>query len=91
LLQPSLLVWIYPADWYAVAAVSLFTLIASMIILHVKTHNRQRVTALSLLTLCMMLTILLNFSGALLYLTMLFYAIKLILAFSVNWISIEKE
>ena len=91
LLQPSLLVWIYPADWYAVAAVSLFTLIASMIILHVKTHNRQRVTALSLLTLCRMLTILLNFSGAVLYLTMLFYAIKLILAFSVNWISIEKE
>jgi hypothetical protein len=34
-----------------------------------------------------MLTILLNFSGALLYLTILFYAIKLILAFSVNWIS----
>lgn len=87
LLQPFLLVWIYPADLYAVAAVSLFTLIASMIILHVKTHHRQRVIALSLLTLCMMLTILIDFSGALVFLTMLFYAIKLILAFSVNWIS----
>lgn len=90
LLQPSLLVWIYPADWYAIAAVSVFTLTGSIIVLQVKSYNRQRVTAVSLWVACMTLATLLNFSVLLLYLTMLLYAIKLILAFSVNWASPNK-
>jgi hypothetical protein len=91
LLQPLILIWIYPSDILVITGVSLFTLTSSIIVLNFKKHNTQRLIAVTLLLLCILLTPLLNYSDRLLQLTMLLYSIKLILAFSVNWTSINKD
>jgi hypothetical protein len=90
LLQPLILIWIYPNDLSAIAGVSLFTLISSIIVLNFKDQHVQRIIAVTLLLLCLILTPLFNYSDHLLQLTMLLFSIKLILAFSVNWSSIDQ-
>jgi len=91
LLQPSILIWIFPNDLLAIMVISLFTLTSSVIVLNFKNQHTQRIIAVTLLLLCLLLTPLLNYSDHLLQLTMLLYSIKLILAFSVNWTSTDKD
>jgi hypothetical protein len=91
LLQPSILIWIFPNELQAILGISIFTLISSIIVLNIKKHNTQRITAITLLFLSFMLSVLLNYSDPLLQIVMLLFSIKLILAFSVNWFSIYND
>jgi len=91
LLQPLILIWIYPIDSLAIMGISLFTLTSSIIVLNLKDQYTQRIVAVTLLLLCIILTPLLNYSDHLIQIAILLYSIKLILAFSVNWISISKD
>jgi hypothetical protein len=91
LLQPSILIWIFPNDLQAILGVSIYTLTSSIIVLNINKHNTQRITAITLLLLSFILSVLLNYSDPLLQIGMQLFSIKLILAFSVNWSSSYKD
>jgi membrane glycosyltransferase len=91
LLQPSILIWIFPNELQAILGISIFTLISSIIVLNIKKQYNQRITAITLLVLSFILSILLNYSDPLLQIVMQLFSIKLILAFSVNWSSTEND
>jgi hypothetical protein len=91
LLQPSILTWIFPNELLAILVISIFTLISSIIVLNTKKHNTQRITAITFLLLSFILSIFLNYSDPLLQIVMQLFSIKLILAFSVNWNSSDKN
>jgi hypothetical protein len=91
LLQPSILIWIFPNELQAILVISIFTLISSIIVLNINKHYTQRITAITLLLLSFVLSILLNYSDPLLQIIMQLFSIKLILAFSVNWSSNDKN
>jgi succinate dehydrogenase hydrophobic anchor subunit len=59
--------------------------------LNINKHYTQRITAIILLLLSFILSILLNYSDTLLQIVMQVFSIKLILAFSVNWNSSDKN
>lgn len=91
LIQPTILIWIFPSEFLAILGVSIYTLISSIVVLNIKKHNTQRVVAVTLLLLSFILSTLLNFSDLLTQLIMQLFSLKLILAFSVNWISCDKD
>ncbi len=91
LLQPSILSWIFPNELQAILGVSIYTLTSSIIVLNIKKYNTQKIVAITLLHLSFMLSIRLNFSDPLTQLFMQLFSIKLILAFSVNWSSIDND
>ena len=91
LLQPSILIWIFPNEIQAIMGISIFTLLCSFIVLNINKHYTQRITAIILLLLSFILSILLNYSDTLLQIVMQIFSIKLILAFSVNWSSSDKN
>ena len=91
LIQPSILIWIFPFELLAILGVTLFTLTSSIIVLRLKSPNNQRIVAVTLLLLSLILSTLLNYTDPLAQLIMQFFSIKLILAFSVNWTAIINE
>jgi hypothetical protein len=91
LLQPSILIWIFPNELLAVLGVSIFTLISSIIVLNIKKHYNQRIIAVTLLLFSLILSTLFNYTDPLTKMIMQLFSIKLILAFSVNWVSTDKE
>jgi membrane glycosyltransferase len=91
LLQPSILIWIFPNELLAILGVSIYTLISSIIILNIKKHYTQRIVAITLLLLSFILSILLNYTDPLTKILMQLFSIKLILAFSVNWTSSDRD
>lgn len=91
LLQPSILIWIFPSELLAILGVSLFTLTSSIIVLSIKKHYNQRIIAVTLLLLSLILSTLLNYTDPLTKIIMQLFSIKLILAFSVNWTTNDKD
>jgi hypothetical protein len=87
LLQPSILIWIFPSDLIAILGVSLFTLTSSIIVLNIKKHYNQRIVAITLLLLSSILLTLLPYTERLTQMMMQFFSLKLIFSFSVNWFS----
>jgi len=85
LLQPSILIWIFPSELLAILGVSLFTLTSSIVVLNIKKQYNQRIIAVTLLLFSLFLSTLLNYSDPLTEIVMQLFSIKLILAFSVNW------
>jgi hypothetical protein len=91
LIQPTILIWIFPNDFLLILGLSLFTLISTIIVLKIKKHDTQIIVAVTLLLLSFVLTTLLNFSDLLTQLFIQLFSLKLILAFSVNWFSSDKD
>jgi len=91
LLQPSILIWIFPNEFLAILGITMFTLASSIIVLNIKKHNNQRVIAVTLLLLCLILSILLNYTDSFVQTIMHLFSIKLILAFGVNWASSDND
>lgn len=89
--QPSILIWIFPSELLAILGVSLFTLISSIVVLGIKKHYKQRIVAITLLLLSLMLSTLLNYTEPLAKMIMQLFSIKLILAFSVNWTANDND
>jgi hypothetical protein len=91
LLQPSILIWVFPKELLAVLGVSIFTLISSIIVLNIKKHYNQRIIAVTLLLFTLIVSTLFNYTDPFTKMIMQLFSIKLILAFSVNWASTDKE
>jgi hypothetical protein len=90
LLQPSILIWIFPNELLAIFSGTIYTLTSSFIVLRLKSTHDQRIIAVTLLVLSMILSALLNYTDPVAQLIMHFFSIKLILAFSVNWTANNK-
>jgi len=90
LFQPSILIWIFPNELLPVLGVSIFTLISSILVLNIKKHYNQRIIAVTLLIFSLILSNLLNYTDPWTKMIMQLFSIKLILAFSVNWNSMDK-
>ena len=90
LIQPTILIWIFPNDFLLILGLSLFTLTSAIIVLKIKKHDMQIIVAVTLLLLSFVLSTLLNFSDLLTQLFIQLFSLKLILAFSVNWFSSDK-
>ena len=91
LLQPSILIWIFPSELIAILGVSLFTLTSSIIVLNIKKQYNQRIVAITLLLLSLILSTLLSYTDQLTQIIMHFFSLKLILAFSVNWTANDND
>jgi hypothetical protein len=91
LLQPSILIWIFPSDLLAILGVSLFTLTSSIIVLSIKKALQSTNIAITLLLLSLILSTLLNYTDPLTKMIMQLFSLKLILAFSVNWTTNDKD
>ena len=91
LLQPSILIWIFPSELIAILGVSLFTLTSSIIVLNIKKQYNQRIVAITLLFFSLILSTLLNYSDPLTKMIMQLFSVKLILAFSVNWTPSDRD
>lgn len=91
ILQPSILIWIFPSELLAILGVSLFTLTSSIIVLNIKKQYNQRIIAVTLLLFSLFLSTLLNYSDPLIKMIMQLFSVKLILAFSVNWNLSDKD
>ena len=91
LLQPSILIWIFPSELIAILGVSLFTLTSSIIVLNIKKQYNQRIVAITLLLLSLILSTLLSYTDQLIQIIMHFFSLKLILAFSVNWTANDND
>lgn len=91
LLQPSILIWIFPNDLLAILGASLFTLTSSIIVLNIKKQYNQRIIAVTLLLFSIFLSTFLNYSDSLTKLIMELFSLKLILAFSVNWTPSDRD
>lgn len=84
ILQPLILSWIFPNDFYSIFSLAIYALASSFIISIKKTGN-QKTLAATMLLIGVVLMFLFNFSSQALQLILLIYSVKLILAFSVNW------
>lgn len=91
LLQPSVLIWIFPNELLAILGVSIFTLTSSLIVLNIKKNYNQRIIAVTLLLLSLILSTILNYTDPLAQVIMQLFSVKLILAFSVNWTANDKD
>jgi hypothetical protein len=91
LLQPSILIWIFPSDLLAILGISLYTLTSSIIVLNIKKQYDQRIIAITLLLFSLFLSTLLKYTDPLTKMIMQLFSFKLILAFSVNWASNDKN
>jgi membrane glycosyltransferase len=91
LLQPSVLIWIFPNELLPILGVSIFTLTSSLIVLNIKKNYSQRIIAVTLLLLSLILSTILNYTDPLAQVIMQLFSVKLILAFSVNWTANDKD
>ncbi len=85
ILQPLILMWIFPENIIVISAITFYTLISSLIVTTIKEKTTQRIIAATFLVIGILLTYLFQFSDQALQLIIMMYLIKLILAFSVNW------
>lgn len=85
ILQPLILMWIFPENIKVISAITFYTLISSLIVTTIKDITTQRITAATFLVIGILLIYLFQFSDQALQLIFMMYLIKLILAFSVNW------
>jgi hypothetical protein len=84
-LQPLILIWIFPSECWSIVWVCAFVLVCTSIIVRLRELYFQASVAAMLLTISFILLSWLKLADSLLQLMLTFYAIKLILAFGVNW------
>lgn len=90
-IQPLLLGWIFPLTNIMLLFSTLYTLLCTLLIINIKEHNTQRISAATLLILGITLLFLFNPYHAVIQLIIIAYSLKLILAFAVNWTNFTSQ
>lgn len=88
-IQPAVLIWLFPTDSTAIATLSAFTLLSSFIITSRKHSGIQRTLAASMMLTYLLLNQSFHFTNPMVELILMTYSLKLMVAFSVNWINFE--
>ncbi|MEM9834183.1 MAG: hypothetical protein AAF944_26355 [Bacteroidota bacterium] len=84
-LQPVLLMWIFPAQALSIGWVAGYTLLAMTFVNSLQEPSAQRVYAFFLLVVGILLLFLLGISAAVVQLMLILFVIKLVVAFAVRW------
>lgn len=84
-LQPVLLMWVFPADGLAIAALSGYAIVAAIAVNGLQNGDKQRNFAALLAVLGIGAAFAFSFSHPMLLLLVLLFIIKLIVAFAVRW------
>ena len=86
LVQPALLVWIFPQNTLVVLYITVYTLISSLVVSWVGDFARQRTLSLFLLLVGLSsIPLVLDKGSSVLAVCLSMYMMKLILSFSVDW------
>lgn len=83
--QPLLLLWLFPKDLIEILIISIYTLIAMIIIDSIEKHSRQRVLGAFLMVIGISISFLMDDIEAVVHLVLILFMIKLIMAFAVKW------
>lgn len=83
--QPLVLIWLFPANLVGIAVISSYTLIAMTIINSIKEHLKQRVYGASLMVIGLALSFLVGEMYPVVHLMLILFVIKLIIAFAIRW------
>ncbi|MFY0481174.1 hypothetical protein ACI6PS_01100 [Flavobacterium sp. PLA-1-15] len=83
--QPLLLLWLFPEDLIEILIIAIYTLIAVIIIDSVEKHSRQRVLGSFLMVIGISISFLMDDIEAVVHLMLILFIIKLIIAFAVKW------
>lgn len=90
-LQPLLLAWVFPMDLPLILVTSMYTIIGSILIIKIGITSIQRVAAISLTSLGILLVFLLPYKNPILQGMFILFILKLVLSFSVNWTKNERN
>lgn len=85
LVQPLVLIWLFPNDWVGIAIISVYTLIAMTVINSIREHLRQRVYGAFLMVIGLSISFLVGEMQTIVHLMLLLFVVKLVLAFAVRW------
>ncbi|WKN43041.1 hypothetical protein [Tunicatimonas pelagia] len=85
IVQPLLLIWIFPVDATVIGSISLYTLIAVLLINRLEDHHKQRGYAAFLMAIGVSFSFLVSISQAVVHLMLVLFIIKLVVAFAVRW------
>jgi hypothetical protein len=83
--QPLVMIWIFPNDWVGIAVISIYTLIAMTIINSIKEHLRQRVYGAFLMVVGLSISFLAANMQPIVHLMLILFVVKLIVAFAIRW------
>ncbi|MFW5687911.1 MAG: hypothetical protein ACOCXV_03185 [Bacteroidota bacterium] len=84
-IQPLLLGWIFADYWPAIAIIGSFSLLAAFLINSLHHYHLQKTVAPFFLVAAIIITVISNIDNAPLFIMMLLFVVKLILAFPVKW------
>jgi len=83
--QPLVLIWLFPNDWVGVAVISVYTLIAMTAINSIREHLRQRVYGAFLMVVGLSISFLVGEMQMIVHLMLILFVVKLVIAFAVRW------
>lgn len=83
--QPLVLIWLFPNDLVGIAVVSTYTLIAMTVINSIKEYLRQRVYGAFLMVIGISISFLVTAMQPIVHLMLILFVVKLIVAFAVRW------
>lgn len=83
--QPLVLIWLFPTDWVGIAVISIYTLIAMTVINSIKEHLRQRVYGAFLMVIGLSISFLVDDMQPIVHLMLILFVVKLIVAFAIRW------
>jgi hypothetical protein len=84
-IQPLVLIWLFPNDLVGIAIISIYTLIAMTVVNSIQEHLRQRVYGAFLMVIGLSITFLVNEMQAIVHLMLILFVVKLIVAFAIRW------
>jgi hypothetical protein len=83
--QPFVLIWLFPGEWYGISILSLYTLTAVILITRIESHVKQRVLAALLAVIGLTLSFTVAQFHPAIHLLLILFVLKLIVSFSVVW------
>lgn len=83
--QPLLLIWLFPNNLVGIAVVSIYTLISMTVINSIKEHLRQRVYGAFLMVIGLSISFIIDEIQPIVHLMLILFVVKLILAFAIRW------
>ncbi len=85
IIQPSILIWIFPQYWIPILIISIYVLLSMIFVNKISSYEKQRTIAPFLFSIALMLIVVFSINSIIVNLMLLLYAIKLIMAFAVRW------
>lgn len=84
-IQPTLLVWIFPLDFFSIIVISSYTLLTLSIVNSLKNYNKQKVLAAFFVVFGILLSFIIGVYQPIVHIMLILFLIKLTLAFAVRW------